>query len=104
MMKSRTHGTTPNQAREEKNKLDIKMNLEAGAVKKRKYPSISIGGRVRIYKKKKGNFGEREVTLSRSAKTLKVERIQDSHGQDFYYVRWEGPPVAEALRYLLSSS
>jgi hypothetical protein len=28
------------------------MNLEAGAVKKRKYPAISVGDRVRIYKKK----------------------------------------------------
>jgi hypothetical protein len=59
-----------------------RLNLEAGAVKKRKYPSISVGDRVRIYKKK-GNFVKRTLPVW-SADTFKVERIQDSHGQDFY--------------------
>jgi hypothetical protein len=93
MMKSRTHGTTPNQATGEENKLDIKMNLEAGAVKKRKYPAISVGDRVRIYKKK-GNFVKERYPVW-SAETFKVERIQDSHGQDFYCVNGETVPCFE---------
>jgi hypothetical protein len=84
IMKSRTHGTTPNEARHAKNHLDIKMNLEAGAVKKRKYPPISVGDRVRIYKKK-GNFVKERYPVW-SSDTFKVERIDESHGQDFYYV------------------
>ena len=84
IMKSRTHGTTPNEARHNKNHLEIKMNLEAGAVKKRRYPTISVGDRVRIYKKK-GNFVKERYPVW-SSDTFRVERIDENHGQDFYYV------------------
>jgi hypothetical protein len=60
MMKSRTHGTTPNEAREQKNHLDIKMNLEAGAVKKRKYPAISVGDQGEDLQEE-GEFRERTI-------------------------------------------
>jgi hypothetical protein len=82
---------TPNQAREEKHRLDIKMNLEAGAVKKRKYPPISVGDRVRIYKKK-GNFVKERYPVW-SSDTFKVERIDENHGQDFYYISGRDRPL-----------
>jgi hypothetical protein len=43
---------TPNDARKDKNILEVKNNLELHRVHKRKYPDISVGDRVKIYTKK----------------------------------------------------
>ena len=43
---------TPSQAKEPKNTLDVKINLELHRRHTRKYPIIEIGDKVKIYKKK----------------------------------------------------
>ena len=91
IMKSRTHGETPNEARHAKHTLDIKTKLEVNTVKKRKYPSIDVGDMVRIYTKKP-NFSKERVPVW-SATRFKVERIEESHGQQFYHVAGRDRPL-----------
>ena len=43
---------TPSEAREPKNTLDVKLNLEIQRRHTRTYPNIEIGDKVKIYKKK----------------------------------------------------
>ena len=45
-------GMTPNEARKEHNRLQVKLNLEMNRVSTRKYPNIDINSNVKIYKKK----------------------------------------------------
>ena len=47
------HGMTPVQARLDKNRMNVKANLEIKRVSKRKYPTIVVGSNVRVFKKKK---------------------------------------------------
>jgi transposase InsO family protein len=51
-LKSSVTKMTPNDARKDKNILEVKNNLELHRVHKRKYPDISVGDRVKIYTKK----------------------------------------------------
>ena len=52
-MVSRATNMTPNEARNPKKLLDAKLHMEMHRVKKRKYPEVKEGDRVRIYKKKR---------------------------------------------------
>ena len=90
-MKSRPHHETPNEARHEKNSLNVKVKLEVNAVKKRKYPPIGVGDMVRIYNKKP-NFSKERAPVW-SANRFKVERIEESHGQQFYHVAGRDRPL-----------
>ncbi len=50
------HSTTqmkPIQAHKDSNRLEVKQNLELKASYKRKYPNITVGDHVKIYKKGK---------------------------------------------------
>ena len=91
IMKSTTHHMTPNEARHSKNIDDIKMRLETHRIKRRKYPEISVGDSVRIYTKKP-NFSKERVPVW-SINTSKVEKIDDHHGQEFYYVSGRDRPL-----------
>ena len=51
-MQHRATKFTPADARQNKNQLDVKLNMELHRVQKRKYPEINVGDTVRIYKKK----------------------------------------------------
>ena len=49
---SRTHGTTglsPNDARDDKNNIQVYLNIRKHAQFKRKYPSLHVGDSVRTY-------------------------------------------------------
>ena len=83
-MKHRITKHTPNEARQNKNLLDVKLNMEMNKVKKRKYPEINVGDSVRFYKKK-DKFDKERVPLW--SKTIhRVEKIEEEHNQHFYYL------------------
>ena len=102
IMKSRTHNMTPNEARKSKNIIDIKMSLEINGIKKRKYPDISVGDSVRIYTKKP-NFSKERVPVW-SINTYIVEKIEEQHGQDFYYVSGRDKPLLRHEILLIPNS
>ena len=47
-MVHRTIGLTPNEARKSKNESHVRTMLEINAIRKRKYPDIKVGDRVKI--------------------------------------------------------
>jgi hypothetical protein len=72
---------TPAQAREPKNRLDVKFNLELQRKHNRMYPDVSVGDKVRIYKKKSKFAKERVGVWTDTIHT--VEDIKESQGQNF---------------------
>lgn len=90
-MKNSATNMTPNDAKNPDNIFTVKSNLEAHRVKKRKYPDIANGDEVRIYTKKKNFQKERFGVWSKT--THKVSRIEQSHGQDFYYIEGREKPL-----------
>ena len=85
---------TPDDATEEKNHLDVKLNLEMHRRHSRKYPPIAAGENVRLYRKKQA-FDKEDV--SQWSNTVhKVEEITHSHGQDFYKVSGRKFPLVRA--------
>jgi hypothetical protein len=76
--------TNLNDARQKKNELEVKLNMEMHRSKKRKYPEVHVGDTIRIFKKKDKFNKERVPTWSKTKHT--VERIDDDNTQDFYYV------------------
>jgi hypothetical protein len=91
IMKSRTHGKTPNEARDKKNTLDVKLLLEARKINKRKYPDIKVGDLVRVYTKKP-NFSKERVPVW-SENRFKVDKIEEKKGQGFYYLEGRERPL-----------
>jgi len=78
-------GFTPEQARLAKNRLKIKARLEKNAKRLRTYPNISVGDRVRLYKKKKLMDKSRVSIWTRDLHV--VEDIKESEGQKLYKIR-----------------
>jgi hypothetical protein len=85
---------TPAKAREPKNRLDVKFNLELQRKHNRMYPDVNVGDKVRIYKKKSKFAKERVGVWTNTIHT--VEDIKESQGQNFYYVKDRERPL---LRY-----
>ena len=79
-MENRNTKMTPDKARDKKNTLEVKMNLEMNKVKKRKYPEIEVGSNVRIYTKKK-NFKKERVSVW-SDLIYEVEEITENFNQN----------------------
>jgi len=90
-MVSRATGFTPNEARQKKNELQVKLKLELNRKTTRKYPPIEVNDKVRIYKKK-GKFDKERVPVW-SENTFNVDKIEISMGQKFYYVSGREKPL-----------
>ena len=90
-MVSRATGFTPNEARQKKNELQVKLKLELNRKTTRKYPPIEVNDKVRIYKKK-GKFDKERVPVW-SENTFNVDKIEISMGQKFYYVAGREKPL-----------
>lgn len=86
---------TPAEAEKEPNQLKAKVNMELRAKRKRRYPEISVGSKVRIYAKRK-QFDKERVSIW-SDEVHEVEGIESYLGQKYYklkdikrlYGRWE---------------
>ena len=90
-MVSRATGFTPNEARQKKNELQVKLKLELNRKTTRKYPPIEVNDKVRIYKKK-GKFDKERVPVW-SENMFNVDKIEISMGQKFYYVSGREKPL-----------
>ena len=80
----RISGYTPNEAKQEKNNINVKINLETKAKHKRQYPEIKVGDNVKVYRKKK-NFEKENVSVWTDA-TYKVDKIEEVNHQRFYHL------------------
>ena len=75
---------TPMKAREAKNHMKVKLNLELHRKSTRKYPPIEIGSKVKIYTKKKQFEKEHVPVWSKTTHIL--EDITESMNQKYYKV------------------
>jgi hypothetical protein len=78
-------GFTPYEGRLAKHRMEIKTRLELNAKRKRKYPNIAIGDKVRLYKKKGPLDKERVGVWSKDLH--EVLDITESEGQKFYKIK-----------------
>ena len=82
---------TPNEARKVDKTMDVKSNMEAHNIKKRKYPEINIGDNVRYFVKRK-NFEKERVPVWSKA-LHKITGITQDHGLKFYKVEGYNRPL-----------
>ena len=73
---------TPNEARDSKNELNVRLNMLMHQKHNRKYPILEVGNKVKIYRKKKVN--EKGHTSSWSENAYEIEKIIHSLGQPFF--------------------
>ena len=73
---------TPNEARKPANELNVKLNLQLNRTKLRKYPNISVGDSVKLYRKKDKLDKERKSLWSPN--TYKVDNIIHSGGEAMF--------------------
>ena len=73
---------TPNEARDTKNELNVKLNMLMHQKHNRRYPILEIGSKVKIYRKKR--TGEKSHTSYWSENAYEVEKISYSLGQPFF--------------------
>ena len=83
-IKHSSTGFTPAEAKKKGNEIDVKLNLLAQKKHNRRYPLLSIGDKVKIYRKKEP--GEKERTSNWSDNTYEVETISKSLGQTYFKV------------------
>jgi len=89
-------GLTPKEAKESKNHLTAKINMELKAKHGRTYKPINIGDKVKIYKKKLLQNQKSNVSYW-SDKTYTIKEIKQVKGQTFYIV--EEPKIRPLLRH-----
>ena len=88
---------TPDNARQPKNKLDVKLQLELHRTSTGKYPDIKEGDLVKIYTKK-STFSKESVPVW-SQNNYEVQRIEEKNNQHFYYVAgWDRGLRHEVLK------
>ena len=87
-MVSSATGMTPVEARKKENTLQVKVNLEMGRNKSRKYPELNVGDTVRIFFKKRTQKKKENVS-NWSDKKYKVVRTSESFGQTYYHLENE---------------
>ena len=83
-------GLTPDQAKLDKYMLQVKMNLELHRISKRRYPTIDVDDKVKLYKKK-GRF-DKENTSVWLPQTHTIALITESMGQKFYHITGHKKP------------
>ena len=82
---------TPNEARKPANELNVKLNLQLNRTKLRKYPNVSVGDTVKLYKKKDKLDKERKSVWSTNI--YKVENITHSVGEAMFKLEGVAKPV-----------
>ena len=82
---------TPSQARRPANELDVKLNLHLNRTRLRKYPNVSVGDSVKLYRKKDKLDKERKSLWSPNH--YKVENIVHSAGQAMFKLEGVPKPV-----------
>ena len=75
-------GMTPKEGAMKKNEFKVKTSIELQSVSKRKYPELSVGSRVKIYRKKDKLDKERVSVWLPTVHTTKD--VKSSMGQKFF--------------------
>ncbi len=83
-LKHSSTNKTPEDARKGAHQVDVKANLEIRALKRRKYPILNVGDKVKIMRKKKIN--EKDRNSNWSIETFDVLSISENLGQKYYKV------------------
>ena len=95
-MKHSSTQFAPKEARNKRNEYAVKLNLELGALKNRKYPELNVGDEVKVMRKKA--IAEKERSSRYLKETFKVKRIEEKLRQKYYYLEGRARPN---LRYEL---
>ena len=67
----------PKDAHDDKNHMDVRVNLTGREKNTRKYPEINVNDNVKIFTKKRGNYTDRKEYNSKwSSQSYKVEKIE----------------------------
>ena len=82
---------TPNEARKPSNELNVKLNLQLYRTKTRKYPNVSVGDNVKLYRKKDKLDKERKSVWSPNFYT--VDNIIHSGGEAMFKLSGVPKPV-----------
>ena len=83
-------GLTPDRAKLDKYRLQVKMNLELHRISQRRYPTVDVNDKVKLYKKK-GRF-DKENTSVWLPQTHTIALITESMGQKFYHITGHKKP------------
>ena len=83
-------GLTPDQAKLDKYRLQVKMNLELHRISQRRYPTVDVNDKVKLYKQK-GRF-DKENTSVWLPQTHTIALITESMGQKFYHITGHKKP------------
>ena len=83
-------GMTPKEGAMKKNEFKVKTSIELQSVSKGKYPELSVGSRVKIYRKKDKLDKQRVSVWLPTAHTIKD--IKSSMGQKFFYLEDKSKP------------
>ena len=68
---------TPKEAHDDKNHMNVRVNLTRREKNTRKYPEAGVNDTVKIFSKGGGNYVSRKETNSRwSKETYKIEKIE----------------------------
>ena len=78
-------GLTPNDARKKDNEFKARLNVSIQAKKKRTYPELDVGNKVRIMRKK--GISEKERTSHWLKGEYAVEKVSKRLGQTYYKLK-----------------
>ena len=90
-MVNRTTGLTPYEATLPKNEAHVRTMLEINAIRKRKYPDLKVGDKVRLYSKKDKLDKERISVWSKTV--YEVKEIKHEKDQEMFYLTNYPKPV-----------
>ena len=90
-MVNRTTGLTPYEAIETKNEAHVRTMLEINAIRKRKYPDLKVGDKVKLYQKKDKLDKERISVWNKTV--YEVKDIKHEKDQEMYYLTNYPKPV-----------
>ena len=79
------HGMTPKEARLDKNRMQVKANLELHRVSNRKYPDIKVDDKVKVFRKKLITT-QKENTSYWLPTIYTVNKITESFNQKYYHL------------------
>ena len=80
----RSTGMTPAEATKSENETSVRIALETNAKRNRKYPTLEVGDKVKIFTKRK--VGEKERVPIFPTNKYEVESIDKKHGLNFFTV------------------
>ena len=82
---------TPNEARKKENEFKSKVNVSIEARKRKTYPELEVGSKVKVLRKK--GITEKEQTSHFVKGNFTVKKISTKMGQKYYDLEGFGRPL-----------